>query len=248
LTGVKDIELTCSLDCDEGLVVMDNNIRIILADKGEIFREGLIKVLERVPNLEVVATCARGFDVIEKAKVLKPDVILLDDDISDCDCMETSQTIHSLMPEICIVILTSGYNSRSILPALNKAGARGYISKSIEPERLFDAVEIVAKGGVVISPMLAACLVNELNFLKKSMAVEELTYDAGLSKREEEVLALVSTGARNSEIADALSISENTVKVHLGRILDKLHVHNRQQATILARERGFIPKSGRVGA
>ncbi|MFC2007834.1 response regulator transcription factor [Chloroflexota bacterium] len=148
-------------------------IKIIVADRREIFRRGMVDILRGVPEIEILTTCESGYETIEKTKELKPDVILLDADITKCDCIEASQSIHNLRPNTRIIILTYSFESKNVLPVFNKAGARGYVSKAISGRGLIESITSVDKGRVFISPLLAAMLIDELALLDGSMVAEK---------------------------------------------------------------------------
>ena len=212
-----------------------------MADKSEIFCEGLVELLEHEPSIEVVCTCCTGLEAVESANEHQPDVILIDPELSECSGIETMQRIHERLPKTSIIVLTCSELNADFLSAV-KAGAKSYISKDISIENLIKTVTLVAEGEVIVSPPIAARVLEELNFL------EELHKDAAkvdvtlLSKREQSVLSLVAQGFTNREIATTLSISEHTVKVHLRNVMEKLHAHTRQHAVALAREKDLLPR------
>jgi len=216
-------------------------IKVLLTDRGEIFRKGLAKLLEAEKNIEVLSTCSSGLEVIQKAIKLKPDIILLDSKISECDCIEVTRRINELLPETKIIVHRLSLEDYDLLGTLG-AKVQAYLYSDIDVKEIIRIVTRVKAGGVIISAPLAAKLLEEFVFLKESREAEQQRYDAGLSKREEEVLALVAKGTTNKEIASALFITESTVKAHLSSILEKLHVRNRQQAAVLATEKGIIRK------
>ncbi len=209
-----------------------NGIRLILAFKREIFREGLARLLtEKSPKFDVVAKCSNGVDCIKKAKELEPDLILLDTEIMDCECLEVTQSISKDLTKPYVLILTLSEQNSDLFTTI-KAGARAYISKDTSIKDLFNDIERVQAGEVIISPPMAEELLNEFRLLEEEKDARQKDAAFGLSKREDEVLDFVARGSSNREIADSLFISENTVKVHLSKILEKLHVKNRQQAII----------------
>jgi len=217
-------------------------IEVLIAESGEIFREGVAKVLGGVPNINVVAVATTGFDTIQKAIDTKPDIILLDEEIRDCGFIEVSQRIKKLITETRIIVLS--YPFKHSEPSyIFKAEANAYGEKDCGIAILLTMIDVVHKGGVCICPTLAARLLNEYPSLQKAKEAQQ-PWDYDLSKREVEVLDLVAKGISNKEIANALFISENTVKAHLRGILEKLQVRNRQQAAILAREKSILPKAG----
>ena len=222
-----------------------NSIRLVLAFKREIFRNGLANLLaERAPNLELLAKCSTGQKCIQKTKELKPDIILLDTEIENCGCVEVTKSIVASTPEAKILILTISEADDDLFSTI-KAGARAYISKDVTLEKLIEDIFRVCDGEVIISSPMAEKVLEEFKTLEEAKESTGEQHEYGLSTREKSVLNLVSKGLTNREIASALFISENTVKIHLGKILGKLHVRNRHEAALLAvRERMEFEKYG----
>jgi DNA-binding NarL/FixJ family response regulator len=219
-------------------------VKVILASNRELWWEGLSLLIEkRVEDIQVLAMCYDAIETINKANQLKPDVLLLDEEIEGGDCGELAQRINELNPEIKIIIVIKPYKNISLSTSF-KARAKAYIDKDITFEELESCIHYVAKGGVVvISPLVAQKLLEQVAYYGNTMSTR-VEYDVGLSKREKEVLTLLAQkGTSNRGIAEALHITENTVKAHLSSILEKMQVRNRQQAAIIARERGIIPEA-----
>ena len=211
-------------------------VKLLLADKTEIFREGLVKLLEYEPSIEVVCTCRTGLEAVEAANEHQPDVILIDTELSECSGIEAIQRIHERLPKTAIIVLTCSTVSDDFFSAV-KAGARGYICKDITSiENLIKAITLAAEGGVIVSPPMAARLLAEFNFLEEHKNMVNFAGVTHLTKQEQAVLSLVAQGFTNREIATTMSISENTAKVHLRNIMEKFHAHTRQQAVALAGE------------
>jgi len=208
-------------------------LKLILADKRGIFREGLAKLLEPEPSMEVVGTCCTGGEVVESANEHQPDVVLIDTELSECSSIEAIERIHERLPKTRIMVLTHSEVNAEFLSTV-RAGAKAYISKDISLENLIKAIILVAEGEVVVSPPMAAGLLAEFNSLMEGKEVAKLGDVALLSKREQAVLSLVAQGFTNREIATTLVISEHTVKVHMRNIMEKLNAHTRQQAVALA--------------
>jgi two-component system NarL family response regulator len=219
-------------------------VKVILASNRELWWEGLSLLIEkRAEAIQVLAMCYDAIETINKANQLKPDVLLLDEEIEGGDCGELAQRINELNPEIKIIIVIKPYKNISLSTSF-KARAKAYIDKDITYEELESCIHYVAKGGVVvISPLVAQKLLEQVAYYGNTMSTR-VEYDVGLSKREKEVLTLLAQkGTSNKGIAEALHITENTVKAHLSSILEKMQVRNRQQAAIIARERGIIPEA-----
>jgi len=208
-------------------------IRVLVADNREIFREGLARVFEKTANIEVVSLCATIEETIQKTTELKPDLVLLNINITDCDCSEVKQRIKEKHPEIRLMIITPSSDKFTDPLSLLKLEADGYVDESVNALHLAEILASVHQGRLAMSPSLGTILLKELGLSDKR---HKLIQQAGLSKREEEVLALVSKGLHNKQIANTLFIAENTVKVHLSNILRKLNVSNRREATILSTE------------
>lgn len=219
-------------------------IRIVLASNQELWWEGLLLLLrERAKDIEVLAICYDGIDTINKATQLQPDMVLLDEEIKGGDCGEVAQRINELHFEIKIIIVIKPYKDISLSTSF-KARAKAYIDKDITYTELENCIHQVAKGGVVvISRLVAQKLLDQVASYGGTMRAR-VEYDVGLSKREKEVLTLLTKkGITNKEIADFLQITENTVKAHLSSILEKMKVRNRQQAAIQARESGIVTET-----
>ena len=221
-----------------------DRVKVILASNHELWWEGLSLLIEkRSAGIQVLTICYDAIEIINKANQLKPDVILLDEEIEGGDCGELAQRINELHPEINIIIVIKPYKNISLSTSF-KARAKAYIDKDITYQELESCIHYVAKGGVVvISPLVAQKLLEQVAYYGNTMSTR-VEYDVGLSKREKEVLTLLAQkGTSNKGIAEALHITENTVKAHLSSILEKMQVRNRQQAAILARERGIKPEA-----
>ena len=209
-------------------------VKLLLADKSEIFCEGLAKLMEREPSIEVECVCCTGLEVIESACEHQPDVILIGIELSECGGIEAMQHIHERLPKTSIILLTNSEANGDLLSAV-KTGIRAYISKDISVENLIKTITLVADGEVIVSPPMAARLLAEFSLVEEYKDATKLREDGTLSKREQAVLALVAQGLTNREVATSLFISEHTAKVHVRNIMGKMHAHTRQQAVALAR-------------
>ncbi len=206
-------------------------IRVLLVDDHTLFRRGVATVLSSEERLDVVGEASDGLEAIRMAKDLNPDVIMMDLNMPNCGGLEATAALQSEMPQTNVLILTVSEKEADLYTAI-KSGAKGYILKNTEPEDLVQAVLHIAKGGVIVSPDMAAKLLTEFKAGVEEEPAPEIK--GKLSPREEEVLQLVAKGATNKEIAGALFISENTVKTHLRSIMDELHLANRSQAAAYA--------------
>lgn len=216
-----------------------DDIKVLVVDDHALFRRGIIAALTDQEGLKVVGEAVDGLDAIKKVKETAPDVILMDLNMPNCNGLEATKTLYVQLPESKILILTVSDSEADLFAAI-RFGARGYILKNVEPEELMQDIIHVAQGGVIISPLVATKLLDEFKRLVGGGESEgKHADDEVLSPREEEVLKLVARGDTNKQIADTLSISDNTVKTHLRNIMEKLHLVNRSQAAAYAAKKSI---------
>jgi two-component system NarL family response regulator len=208
-------------------------IRVLIVDDHALFRRGLIQVLQFEDGIEVVGEAEDGEDAIAKAEAHAPDVLLMDVRMPRVSGIEATRRLAESMPTMKILMLTVSDEEDDLYEAI-KAGATGYLLKEISIEEVADAVRAVMQGQTLISPSMASKLIMEFNNLAKRADEKQQVPAPRLTDRELEVLKLVAKGLTNRDIADALYISENTVKNHVRNILEKLHLHSRMEAVIYA--------------
>lgn len=213
-------------------------IRVLLADDHSLFRNGIASLLKSQKEIQVVGESSDGMDAIEQARKLKPDVILMDISMPQCDGLQAVKAIKQEMPQVRIIMLTVSDDDRNLFAAI-KNGADGYLLKTIEPSELYDMLARVHLGEAPISGVMARKILQEFKQLKQGGHSASET-KGELSEREIGILELVVQGATNSAIAKSLGITENTVKIHLRNILEKLHMQNRIQAAIYAVHQGLV--------
>lgn len=217
----------------------DRRIRVLICDDNGLFRDGLVGLLGRLDDIEVVGSAGGGDEAVRRAPVLRPDVVLMDIDMPGIGGVEAARQILAAVPGVAICMLTVSEQERDLFAAV-RAGARGYLAKSVELDTLASTIRTLADGGALVSPHLARDLLDA--FAQFSPPVRDTATDR-LTPREREILALVGRGMSNPEIGERLVIAENTVKVHLRNILDKLQIHSRAQAAAIAAQAGL---TGRI--
>ncbi|MBV6403168.1 MAG: Transcriptional regulatory protein LiaR [Anaerolineales bacterium] len=211
--------------------------RVLLADDHALFREGLAGIINSQPDLKVVGEANDGLEALVKARELKPDLILMDVQMPGMDGVEAARQIKLALPETIIVMLTVRGDDEILFEAL-KRGAQGYLLKEIRSQDLLEMVRGARRGEAALSPTLAGHVLAEFRRMSKYGTVYES--DDGLTERELQVLIKVSQGATDKEIAEALTISLNTVKTHIRNILSKLHVSTRREAARVAKTKGLM--------
>lgn len=221
---------------------MTQPLRILLADDHVLFRKGLIGLIAARNDMQVVGEASDGLQAIELARATKPDIVLLDINMPRCSGLEAIPGILRDVPQARIVMLTVSEEDDDLFTAI-KNGAYGYLLKDLEPQLLFDMLEGVRRGEAPVAGITASKILHEFRQMEPSPAPTAELPDQ-LTARECEVLKLVANGATNREIGLALSVTENTIKVHLRNILDKLHLQNRIQAAVYAIRQGLMDDSG----
>jgi DNA-binding NarL/FixJ family response regulator len=202
-------------------------VRILIADDHPLFRDGLRSLLQAQGH-EVVGEAHNGREVVDLARKLRPDLVLMDVSMPELDGIGATRLITGEMADVKVVILTASDQDETLFDAI-KAGAEGYLQKNLEADDFFALLDCAARGEPALTPVLARKLLHE--FAKPP--AEAKTADAGpdaLTTREREVLELMVEGiTSNRKLATQLDLSENTVKFHVRNILDKLRLHNRAE-------------------
>ncbi len=214
-------------------------IKVLIADDHTLFRQGLVGMMEtREDFVQVIGAAATGREAVQLAEQLQPDIILMDIYMPDGNGLQATREIRERFPTIKVVMLTSSESDEHLYEAV-QLGASGYLLKNLDAAQLFELLGGVMRGEAAMTPEMASRL---LKGIAKRSANPDQGVDA-LTERELIVLRLVAVGASNSEIADKLYISVNTVKTHIRNILDKLQLENRTQAATFAMDRGLISSS-----
>jgi DNA-binding NarL/FixJ family response regulator len=223
--------------------MQDETKRLVLADDHHLLRRGFRSLLSGEPGLEVVGEASTGLEAIELCRSLAPDLILMDVRMPEMDGITATRRIKDEQPGVSVLMVTMHENPDYLLEALD-AGAAGYVLKDAPAERLINAVHRTLDGESPLNQELATRLLRQLAEEKLDTPSHtppkhhEPLEDA-LTPRETEVLGLLTTGQTNQQIAQTLTISKGTAKVHVERIIRKLGVSDRTQAAVRALELGF---------
>lgn len=211
-----------------------SQIRVLLVDDHTLLRQGLRNMLELNPNIQVVGEARDGEEALAKTAEVSPDIVLMDITLPRTDGIEATRRIKEHYPKVDVVVLTMHADDYHAFEAI-RAGASGYLTKSVTQDELVRAIETVYAGEAPVDPAITKRMMKEL--LKLS---EGKGKGFGLSVREKEVLRQLGQGASNKEIAERLIISQKTVKSHLKSIFNKLDVSDRTQAVAYALREGII--------
>lgn len=222
-----------------------DSLRLLLVDDHDLFLEGLRNLLA-TKNIQVLATANDGLEALEKARSLRPDVILMDVQMPRCDGLAATRLIKAELPEIRIVMLTMSEDARDLFEAV-KSGASGYLLKKLKPEPFFELLADLQAGLLSFSPGLGARLLEEFTRLATPSSPPSLAGTGQswqeekslLSPRQMQILTLVAQGQIYRQVAATLGISEATVKYHMAEILDRLHLENRDQVIAYAAQHGL---------
>lgn len=211
---------------------MPDSIRIVVADDHPLYREGVVRCLDENPDCDVVGQANDAQSAIDIVLRERPDVVLLDLSMPGGGGMAALKAIRNMEPRPVVAMLTVSENDDDVLQAL-KAGALGYVLKGVGGRELLGIVHDLAAGRSYVSPALAAQILNAMrdDGRRPSHPVD------GLSKREQDILRLVAGGHSNKEVGRELDLQEKTVKHYMTSILQKLHVRNRTEAALMARDR-----------
>jgi len=216
----------------------DCTIRVLIVDDHQVVRQGLRTFLELQPQIEVVGEAADGSAAVELVRQLEPDIVLMDLVMPGCDGVSATRQIAQLGLGTRVIVLTSFAEDDKVFPAI-QAGAASYLLKDVTPEDLLAAIQAAHRGEPRLHPDVARKLMAQIS---NAAAPSSPPKPEALTARELEVIHLVAEGRSNHEIAQALVISEKTVKTHVSHILGKLNLVDRTQMAIHALRGGLGPE------
>ncbi len=227
-------------------MVSEEVITIALIDDHKLFREGVKRILSFEPSFEVVAEADDGLEAKDIVKEYQPDIVLMDINMPEMNGIEATKELLQNNPELKVIILSIHEDESYVTHAL-QTGAQGYLLKEMDTESLMEAIKVVNDGGSYLHPKVTHNLVQEYRKLIKTQEansnITEIEYRKPLhllTKRECQVLQLLSEGQSNRKIAEMLVISEKTVKNHVSNILQKMDVNDRTQAVVTAIRNGWV--------
>lgn len=230
-------------------------VRILIVDDHSLLREGLKRILNMEEDLEVVGECSDGLEVLECCKQTQPDVVLMDINMPGQNGVVSTEELKQHFPNIKVIILSIHDDESYVFETL-RIGAVGYLLKDMDSSELIHAIRSVVDGYAYIHPKVSGKLINQLrrmtyldqrglvqksdNMVREGAEYVSNSMESPLTRREAEVLRLMAEGKNNKAIAEALYISEKTVKNHVSSILQKLEVDDRTQAVINSIKRGWV--------
>ncbi|WP_449282229.1 response regulator [Leucobacter sp.] len=213
-----------------------DEIRVLITDDDPLVRVALTHFVSRAPEIKVIAEAENGVEAIAAVERYQPDIVMMDVQMPIMGGIEATGEITSRWPDTCVLAVTTLDGRETVLPMLS-AGASGYMLKDSSADEIVSALRQAYQGTSSLSPRIAAMLVQHVREAKPSGGAGELE---ALTERENEVLEHLARGMSNAEIADALHVSEGTVKAHLGSIMSKWHVRDRVQVLVAAARAGLV--------
>lgn len=212
-------------------------LRVLIVDDHAVVRSGLRAVLEDEEGLEIAGEAASATEGVEKARALRPDVVLMDirmDEGDDASGIDACRQIRSELPETQVIMFTSYSEQESVLASI-MAGATGFLTKNVNHSKLVEAIREAGRGASLLDPSVTRNVIERLAALSEASAQQDI-----LSEREREVLALIAQGCTNKEIAAKLVVSPYTARNHVIRILNKLGLSRRSEAAAYAVRLGLV--------
>jgi DNA-binding NarL/FixJ family response regulator len=219
------------------------SVKVLVADDEALVRAGFRMILESQPDIRVVGEAANGKETVEAARRLRPDVVLMDVRMPKLSGLEATASLADLLGNPTRVLILTAFGLDEYVYEALRAGASGFLLKDTPPEQLITAVRVVAEGDALLSPSITRRLIEQFAAVRRDPTLAARLKK--LSKREVEVLELLGRGHSTQEIAEALFLSESSVKTHIAHILTRLDLRDRVQAVVFAYESGLVePGSG----
>lgn len=213
------------------------SIRVLIVDDHVVVRKGIQMIINTEPDITVAGEAEDGDAALSQVARLRPDIVLMDLVMPNKNGIEAVTEIKRAYPEVKVIVLTT-YEDDTLINASMEAGADGYLLKNADGEALLQAIRFSYAGAMMpLDPAVA-------HRLFKEPPTSPATHNAGLTRREKEVLELVAQGLSNRDVAHNLSLSSGTVKLHVSHILGKLNVSSRTEAAVLATQMGLVPGNG----
>ena len=213
-------------------------IRVLIADDQALVRDGFGMILDAQADIEVVGQASDGREAVDRARELRPDVVLMDIRMPEVDGVEATRRLMA-DPESPRILMLTTFDQNAYVYEAMKAGASGFLLKDVRREELVNAVRAVAAGDALLASSLTRRFIED--FVRRPPPGAAATGAlAELTDREAEVVRLVARGLSNAEIADRMVVSEATVKTHVARVLSKLGLRDRTQVVVMAYESGFV--------
>ncbi|MFI7697921.1 response regulator [Nonomuraea sp. NPDC049480] len=216
--------------------MFDEPIRVLLADDHPVYRDGLALLLGSIPGIDVAGTAATGAEAVEKAADLQPDIVVMDVGMPGLNGIEATRRIVADSPHIGVLMLTMAEDDATLFAAM-RAGARGYLLKGANQAEIVRAIQAVCHGEAIFGPAVARRVAEF--FAGPAAAAPDDTAFPQLTPREREILSLIAAGRTNPQIAAALVLSPKTVRNNVSNIFAKLHVADRAEAIVRARDAGL---------
>ena len=213
--------------------------RVLIADDQDLVRAGLRMILDAEPAIDVVGEATDGRDALEKARLLHPDVVLMDIRMPELDGLAATRLLLETPDTTTRVLILTTFDLDEYVYEALLAGASGFLLKDSPPEQLIAGIAVVARGDALLAPSVTRRVIEEFARRPRARPGDQAALDE-LTPRELEVLKLIARGLSNTEIAGSLFVSETTVKTHVAHILMKLELRDRVQAVVLAYESGLV--------
>ena len=212
----------------------DEVIRVVLADDHPIYRDGLAALLGSVDGIEVVGTASTGAEAVDAVAEHEPDVVVMDVSMPVMNGIDATRAVTAAHPHVGVVVVTMSEDDATVFAAM-QAGARGYLLKGANQAEIVRAITAVARGEAIFGPALARRIAE---FFSATAPAAETAFPQ-LTAREREILDLVAAGRSNAQIASALFLSPKTVRNNVSNVFAKLHVADRAEAIVRARDAGL---------